>query len=299
MPILGSSGGASEDIFPALSATPAFDGTETRFSNWRTITSGGRFWGFNADGDYVDVLGASIEYYNSSGTLQWTVNSTDFNGTANVIVTACKHGAYIYAVAAVSTTTAAWIAKIDSSGTVSNITSLTYTNVTATYKRPEYNWLGVPSGLSDLYLVGLQAPATSFNLSTLSTVTTVTGGGTGNYSYPGFLTSKLQTIGGFSQFNSTYGVYSQSYILSPTVNTGLRTGGRDLVASKFLSNFTGVGITPHNKFFYWDGHVIPGASDTYLTVAQNKAYTIADFDDFAIEFAKAAGVYKDETGSWS
>lgn len=289
MPVLGGGGGAQTDTLTAITATPAFDGTAARFANYQ---NGLFFWGYAADGDYVLAANTTITYYNSAGTLQWTVNATDFNGSATGFGAICKEGSYIYAVATQFSSTAAWIAKIDSSGTVSNITSITMSGTS--YKDYTYSWIGVPHGESDIYLVGAQFPSTSFDPSTLATVTTCAT----SYFSASFLTSKLQGIYLVDVRNSTYGMYSIMSLYGPSLTRSTNYPPQKIASEKFGSSFyNGISSTNVIKFFYWDGYIIGGSS---LIVGTNsKAYTAADFDSFANNFLLEAGVYKDNTGAWS
>ena len=298
MPVLGGGGGVQTDTLTAITATPAFDGTSARFSNYQ---SGLFFWGFAADGDYILASAASattsnaISYYNSAGSLQWTVNATDFNASATGFCAICKEGSYIYAVATQSGSTSAWIAKIDSSGSVSDITSITMTGTTFSYKDFTSHWLGVPDGESDIYLVGGQMPSTSFNPSTLTTVTTCAS----QYLSNTFLASNLPSFYVIDVRNGTYGMYSIVGSRGPEI-TGYNS---NFPASKINSEklgfsiYNGISVNQYIKVFYWDGYAIPG-STTILGTA-SKAYAMADYDAFAKNFLLEAGVYRDNTGLWS
>lgn len=290
MPVLGSSG-VQTDAITAITATPAFDGTAARFANYQ---SGLFFWGYAADGDYVLAASTTITYYNSAGTLQWTVNATDFNASATGFGAICKEGSYIYAVATQISATAAWIAKIDSSGTVSDITSITMLGTSSTYKDYAYNWIGVPHGESDIYLVGGNFTSTSFNPSTLATVTTCAT----SYVGASFLTSKLQGIYLVDARNSTYGMYSVMALYGPSLTRSTNYPAQRIASEKFGSPFyNGISATNIIKFFYWDGYIIGGSSTILGT--NSKAYTAADFDSFANNFLLEAGAYRDCTGDWS
>ena len=188
---------------------------------------------------------------------------------------------------------------VDSAGTVSNITAITPTATGNTFKQFRYSWLGVPQGKTSLYLVGQGFEAQSFNLTTLATVET-TSPADGYYGLSAFLTSNLQSIGFNDILNSTYGAYGSISIGGPQGTLQGRIPFVDIYNTKFGNNLTGTGLVNDVKFLYWDGYVIPVST----TVGQpqhalNISYSIADFDDFAVNFLKEVGVYKDNTGAWS
>lgn len=299
MPVLGGGGGAADDTLSAITATPAFDGTSARNSNWGQVSTAFRFWGFNADGDYIDVYNNAVSYYNSGQTLQWSVAPSDVDATANNFAAATKHGDYLYVVATVNASLNAWIAMVDSTGTVSNVTAITTTTTSNTFKQFRYTWLGVPNGETSLYFVGQGYEAKSFNLTTLATVQTTTPTD-GYYGLSAFLTSNLQSIGFNDILNSTYGAYGTMTIGGPQGTLQGRIPFVDIFNTKFGNNLTSIGLVNDVKFLYWDGYVIPAATSSGQPQhALNIAYSIADFDDFAVNFLKEVGAYKDNTGAWS
>jgi hypothetical protein len=292
----GGGGGVQTDTLTAITATPAFDGTSARFSNFSFTNNHLWFWGYNADGDYVVVDTTSIEYYNNAGSLQWTVNTTDFDALADGFCAVCKEGSYIYAVAVDSGTTSAWIGKIDSAGSVSSVTSITATgNTLANF---EECWLGVPEGESDIYLVGSPLPSTSFNASTLASSTTCAT----VYRYNAFLTSKLQGFEIQERVSAgNYNTYCYFRIEGPNIQSNLTYfPSMFLTSNKFgLGWLPSVITTQFVKFFYWDGYIIGGGADSGFIGTSNKAYTVADFDAYANSFLTQIGVYRDGTGAWS
>lgn len=297
----GGGGGAPDDTLPALSATPAFDGTSTRFSNYYGGNNLSRLWGFNADGDFISLTNTYIQYYNSSGTFQWTAFASSLGSGVNQFAGICKVGSYIYAVGSVPFDTTAYIGRVTTNGNWVDKQAISFGSVSAAYKTMSHNWLGVPYGQSNIYFVGFDVPARAFNPSTLATVSTCsTPSYQAGYYYAGYLTQDLQSFGGFRTLNSTYGHYSQIYVGGPRISAGEQAVGRDLFGDKWNSSWPGLAyLSQYPKWFYWDGYIIPGGVSDAPTFTASIAYSHSDFDEYATSFLKASGAYIDCSGAWT
>jgi hypothetical protein len=289
----GGGGGATQSV-PGLALTPAFDSSSTRFLNCKTNTENNqRLPGFSNNGDFIELqltgTNQPIAYYNSSGTLQWSVSGPNFGGSANLLAGICKSGSYIYVAYCQASNGVIYCGRVNSSGTVSNAQS-TDTSSNGSFTHMGSCWLGIPQGKSNLYFIhpfnwGFGGPH-SINISTGATITTKTDFG----SYGGFVTSGMVCTLHANIFNGTSGYYNQLTVRSTGAGANWQQYNSDFTADKF-----GLGIAKTagwiGKWLYWDGYGIPSAfNGSQLGYIGSVAYNWSDLDAGYVAILNSIGV---------
>ena len=260
------------------------------------------FPGFANNGDYFLVetdygtIDNYIKYYNSSMSLQWTKNETDFQfstGTKKAIAGITLQGSELFVLVsdAVNNTTGVNynLAKVVADGTVSDISGAAVSNGAFSYMGA-VGYISKPLGKSNFYATGYRS-AVEINASNGAVVESFASNGMANIYPSTFITSdnrsfSLQSAsaGGeplmhYNNFNSTHGMDATT----SGATTGVISSGSALQSFDSVAN-TPWHMTPFNisratqqgfQFIDWGDYYIK--TQRSWTVSDANRYTHKGF----------------------
>lgn len=304
MPVLGSSGGTPASVIPPFTAKPTVTVQDAALSRiggkigpLDTIT----LPGFSEDGDYIQwntsQTGSNnkIEYYNNADSLQWTVNETDVNASAEGIAFICKVGSLIYGVAKDLGTTDGYVFTVNSSGTVNNLATITLNSSSDSDYHVDDCWLGKIYGGANLYFTSAgNNEGIEINPATGTVVASSTGGP--SFSSASFLTSLKISVRINTQSIIFNGIQSGSAF--EVIGYVSSTYHGDAIARLLQFNCFGASAVNFWKYIYWDGTMYPVGIDYGSSGPQAMAgYSQKDVDDYFVSIIDQFGLNAPAT--WS